>query len=337
VLVVLSLAVVLSLSGCCCSTDAPLQTGSGTEAADHQVTLVFAASFDSGGGCHRDDHSGCDLYRARVDLDDGQVQTSERLTAVADTAEWFPSLDASGELVLYEQRVDRRGQIAIADLATGTTETLFPGRYPDFDHQGERFVYSTKQRELRVMDYTRDAGGFRTTGETAAGAGRDPQFHPDGGQLIFHVQPDGETTRTALADLASGERSDFSEPDRCAHAAVSPSGIVGVCSVHGTIYGRHHVDGAWGALEPLATPPAAADLGERFRGCGKLSYGYPEFCGDDDHVVVTLGCGRKGKLRFANLMLVDLATGEVVDLHARLEQAHGVTGTSSATASCSVF
>ncbi len=337
----LALAAALLSGGCCGRRDradpGPADPAPADEPAPAaEVTLLFASSFDSGGPCHRGEHDGCDLYRAQLDLDGPVARDVERLTDVPGQAEWFPTIDASGELALYEARAGQRGHVEVLSLDGTYAAEIAPGRYPDFDHQGQRFAYSTGGRRLKVVPYERDEHGLVPSQASGAGRGRDPQFHPDGGQLIFHVQPDGETTRTALADLAGRERTDFSEPDRCAHAAFAPSGEIGVCSVRGTVYGRRLAGGAWGALEPLATPPGTGALPDRFAGCEHLGYGYPEFCGDDEHLVATLACARGGALQFANLVLVDLATGEVTDLHWLLAAAHGAEGGESATAACSL-
>jgi len=301
---------------------------------DRGVMLVFAASDGAGDACMKADNAGCDLYLARYDLDAREVRSVERLTDTPGEAEWFPAVDPTGSFVLYESRVDRRGQITLLDLDHDTAEVLFPGRYPDFDHQGERFAYSTRQRALVVVPYGVDRSGLQPGAPQEVGAGRDPQFLPDGETLIFHYQPRGETTRTALQGLPGGLPVDFSDADRCAHASVSPDGTVGTCGVGGSVRARRFEDGEWGVLDSLAVPRRPPEYGPRFEDCRRVSYGYAEFCGDGEHLVVTAHCGVDGEPTFANLLLIDLTTGEIIDLHDQLEQARGVSGTHSATVSC---
>lgn len=300
-----------------------------------EVTIVFAASDGSGSHCQRADNAGCGLYRARYDLGGHQVLAVDPLVDTPGEAEWFPAVDPTGTMVLFERRVDRHGRIEHLDLASGALTPVGPGRYPDFDHQGHRFAYSTERWELMVAPYETDRAGWHAGEPEPVGPGRDPQFLPDGQRLIFHHRPAGETTRTMLQDLTTRRREDFSEPDRCAHAAVNHDGSVGICGARGTVWARQRQDdGGWGPITALAEPREPADYGPRFTLCRRVSYGYAEFCGDDRHLVVTAHCGADGEPWFANLVLIDLDDGEVIDLHGQLEAARGVHGTHSATAAC---
>ena len=313
----------------------PVAQAQAAEPASAPITIVYAANFDAQSPCHKGDQSGCDLYQASYDLDQHKVLSSTRLTSTASAGEWFPTLDRTGSYVLYEQRQGRRGSVAVLDIGRGSSEVLYPGRYPDFSHTDDHFVFNNEQRQVVQGSYSAGAGGFTATGTSVLTQGRDPQYFPDGEQVMYHVQPQGESTRTAFSSVSGGSRTDWSPANRCAHASVGYSGAIGLCGAGSTFHVRRLEDGAWSAAQELGPPRTKTELGSHYSGCSVVSYAYGEFCGDDDHVAATVTCKSGPDVSFANLFLVNVSSGQRIDLHSQLQAAHGVSGKDTATIACS--
>ncbi len=315
--------------------DAPAESAAPAAGGASTVTMVLAASFGSGGSCYKTAPEGCDLYEVQYDLGASAVQSAERLTSHAGQAEWFPTIDRTGAHALYEARKGGRDFSVVAvELEGGAERTLVDGRYPDLAHHADEFVYSTHGRELYSAQYAIGGSGITMGDKQGLGEGRDPQYFPDGSQLLYHRKEGNAETETVLRATSGGAITRVSDHDRCAHAAASYSSDVAVCSLQGKLYGRELQGGSWGGLSVMLDP-ADFQLPDRFGECGRAGFFYPEFCGDDDHLVVSGGC--LGQSTWATLLLIDLRTREVVDLHAQLESTLGVSGADSVTAACSAL
>lgn len=299
-----------------------------------RLTIAFAANFDSAKPCQKLDGDGCDLYVASLSPTTFEVESVLRLTSTATSRESFPSIDRSGRVILFERSEGNKNSIAFVSIDGKQSDALIPGRYPDFAHGDDRFVFSTDDHQLTVAHYRVDGDRLAISDTEIVGTGRDPQFFPDGSQLLFHYQPDGEETRAALLSLSDNSVTDFSEPNSCAHTSVSPDGSIGTCGRLGKSWFRQWSGSEWTPMGLLTEPLAPSAYGARFAGCGMVSYGFIEFCGDNDTVILNVICSNGGERVFNTLFLVRLSSGELVDLHSRLQQKYGVADKESYTASC---
>ena len=288
---------------------------------------MLAGSF-AGGTCGRSDQTGCDLYSATLDLGSGSVSDVERVTT-SPRGEWMPT--AAGDWIVFEERQGKRATLGALKPSDGTRKALGDGRYPDLSPDGSQLAWSTERpNEVHVADFR----GGSLSGDRVVTTGRDPEFSPDGDRLIFHDNPGGQPTRTVVVDLGSGERTDFSDPDRCAHAAWSPDGELALCGTGGVLRGRKATGTTWGSIDTVLDRADKDAYPARFQSCGTLSYGYPAAC-DGDHWLVTVGCQNGPDLAFSNVLSIDLASGTVTDLHEQLREATGASSDAqSASATC---
>jgi hypothetical protein len=290
------------------------------------VRMIFSANFSSEGGCRKQDSMGCDLFMITLDFEEYVVTQSSVLTNAAGEAERFPSLDRSERLVAFEKVTGNKSEIAVYDLSNALILVITDGRYPDFAHHDSLLSFSTKDKNIFQAKYTAE-GNFSAEEPTLLTPGRDPQFAPNGKELIYHYQPEGGVTRTAILDLNSLTATDFSEADSSAHASFSFDSSIGAMGKEANAWHRKRADGVWGPVQPLASPkPPSEYLNDRFNDCDFVSYGFPEFCGDNNHLVVNAGCHKAGDLVFSNLMMIDLSDQSIIDLHAKLSGVLGPNG-----------
>jgi hypothetical protein len=327
------------------SADDDRVTDAEADRPSEAVTIIFGANFAAPEQtCRKSNTAGCDLYRARFDPETQAVSEVIRLTDTSEQTETFPAIDPSGRWVLYERRSGDRRAIWALDLdgEVSPAEVASDGRYPDFDHQGERFAYSVQiAREayrIHVARYAAHDSGFEVIDDEEATPGRDPQFAPDGESLIHHYKPDGAETRTAVYDFSAQTVTDFSEPnDGCAHAAFSADGAMGYCGQTGRIWSRREQpDSGWSPLETFAEPRDPSDYGAPLSQASFVSYGFPETCGSDDYLLVEGGGQSPGIDTRNAIVLLDIENDAIIDLHGALEDAYGVSGADTYTATCTV-
>jgi len=90
------------------------------------INVVFAANFDSQGGCFREDPTGADLYSGCYDLKARVARDIKRLTSYSGSAEWFPSLSCDGQWVAYNRTIFQGGRGRAGDPSSGRNGSAQP-------------------------------------------------------------------------------------------------------------------------------------------------------------------------------------------------------------------
>lgn len=299
-----------------------------SDAASQTQLIVLAGNFLSAqGGCGKQDGSGCDLYSVRFDMQRGRLLSVQRLTDTPGVTEHFPSVDRHQQVVAFTQNRDRRN-IALRALSLSTLEiaTLTEdGRYPSFSEASDELAFSTRERSVMLGRYA--SGRLEEVRRLAQG--RDPQFSPDGSQLVYHVRPDGDETQPAVLTLSSGQPDLLGPVAHCAHATFSQDGQQVYCGKSARLQAYSQIGDRWHpAVAPSPQEP------ERFSACRVTSHSYPEFCPGGRHLVVSVGCHDRGETRYTQVLLLDTVHNTFIDLHGQIEAHLGVSGKASRSADC---
>ena len=137
---------------------------------------------------------------------------------------------------------------------------------------------------------------------TTNGLGSEPVFFPGGERLAYYQKTGtpGEGA-TMVVHLESGDEFQFSEWSGCAHGTVNYSGTRFFCQDQHQLSIRDLEDDSWSELETGQFPEL--DLAD-FPGCDDLSYAHPQYCGDDEHILVTVSCLQDSIILSAELVLL---------------------------------
>jgi hypothetical protein len=296
--------------------------------------VVLAGNFLGDGNCSSVSTTGCDLYRAEFEGETWDIVEVERLTSVDDEGEIFPSIDRSGAFVAFESALRPTHTLCFLDLESLATRAYASGRYPSFANRSDLLTYSDNDWRIHLASYAETGSLPSVLADHELADGRDPEFFPDDGTLIFHHRPEGEETRTVLLDLETGVQEDWSAADGCAHATVNDAGTLALCQ-EGTIIKARAWDGSdWGSYGEILRPSEPSDYGEDMVECTEVWFSYPQFCGGDDIVALSANCVISGAITRTKVILVDLGTGEMIDLHGLVEEALGLDDRSSVTITC---
>ena len=319
-------------------------TGSGTgpqalaPGGDRELLVAFAANLE-GGACHKGETSGCELWLANYDLGRHAVTRAARVAREAGAAADFPALSADGMALLYQRSGGGPPAIVAVHPETGATHTLVDkARHPVLDASGRLLAYNTEARTGRgspmQFDLVRRAVDWSSFPPslgpaevlTSDGRSTEPLLLPSG-EVAFYRKGEGKLTGNfEVLDPETGSRTPLGAPAGCAHGSVSPSGATVLCQRGSDLYLREVGSEPWGQLGRRRFPrPEDPDL----RACDQVTYGHPEFCGDDRHVLATYSCKVDGELAWARLYLFELG-GEAKALFS--EQVRALEGAASAQA-----
>lgn len=302
---------------------------------DLPFQIIIAGNFLGLGDCQESSADGCDLYRVQFDAGTWDISAVDQLTATPRQGEIWPSIDRTGTTLAYETQIGpRAGDLTVLDLATGVTQTIGPARYPAFAYTRDLLAYSDDDWQVHLLEYSSEDGVFSILGDQSLTSGRDPEFFPDDAALLFHDQPDGEETRTVLYDRETATRADWSDADGCAHASVNEAGTLAICQ-DGTIIKGRTFDGVeWGPYQEIARPGLPTEYGTRYTRCELATFSYPYFCGGGNNIAVSLNCVQGGVVTDSSIVVIDLDTGAVVDLHDDIQTFLHVRYSSSRTVAC---
>jgi len=305
--------------------------------------IVVSANFDSDAPCGKRDGAGCDLYAVQYSPEQEAVVSVTRLLDTPGVAEQFPTVDREQQFVVYTEQRGRALSLQALHIPTGTRHALVEGgRYASFSPTASELVYSSVQRargktkapaqkEVSLGSYASDGGRLSLSGVQVISQGRDPQFSPDGRQVVFHVRPPSEETRPAVYDLDQGKVSLMEGARGCAHTTFSQDGQTVFCGEGAQVHTYPRSADGWGARNAWTAPTLPA----RFGGdCRFTSMSFPDFCPNGQDAVFSVGCHDGGATRFSQVLLVDMATQDVVDLHGLIEDFLGVSGKASRSADC---
>lgn len=307
--------------------------------------IVFAADFFSNAGCAdhaTDDH--CDLFSAEIDLVTGEVANVNQLTNTPTTSESYPVWNPNGTVAyasVYLTRDER--SVNYVDTATGKTGVfLARARWPEVSPDGKTFLYVTSDTDVLMKASLRD-GGLSVDAEvpvTGVSRQEDPEYATSGNYVIFHqIMSDG--AHGVVLNLSNGKTVTYT--DRSGHCAFGPSGTVTVCdnAKGGGIFAETFENDTLSNPRLFIAdmrPSALAVYDDAFAGCVGTSFNYPNFCADDQHLLVSASCnmGAADGVTFSRLFLIDL-TGSTPVYHPigkELAEAFGGAGKSSWTVDC---
>lgn len=309
--------------------------------------LVFAADFSSHAGCAdhgTDDH--CDLFSADIDLITGLVSNVRQLTNTATTSEAYPVWNPNG-MVAYASvyQTSEQRSLNYVDISTGKTGVLLAGaRWPEVSPDGKTLLYVTDDNDVLMEASLSDDGLSMGTTTPLTGIVRqdDPEYSADGQHVIFHqIRSDG--AHGVVLNLANGKVATYK--DGSGHCAFGPSGSLTVCdnAKGGGIFAETFANDTLSdprLFTPDLRPSVLAEYDNAFVGCGGTSFNYPNFCGDDQHLLVSTSCnmGASQGVTFSRLFLIDLSGSAPVyrPIGKELAEQFNGAGKSSWTVDCLV-
>jgi hypothetical protein len=287
-----------------------LDTANPKESPGEGIRVVFAGNFQKGGSCHKDDKTGCDVFSALYEPGTGTVREVDALVVTADISEQAPVQDPLSRFVLYLS-----GEGFLQDLYV-----YLPGGEAGMlvEHAREAAVSSDGAwigyREestggsmdvviASILDVTDTVELGEPIHLTDHGLGSEPVFFPGNERLAYYEKTGtpGEGA-TMIVHIESGEKFQFSEWNGCAHGSVNYSGSRYFCQEYHHLWVRDLEGDSWSDLERITFPDL--DLAD-FPGCDSLSYAHPKYCGDDEHVMVTVSCVLESEIVSAELVLLE--------------------------------
>ena len=133
--------------------------------------------------------------------------------------------------------------------------------------------------------------------------GSEPLLFP-GNERLAYYEKRGEARNgaTRIVRLPTGEQTTFSDRNGCAHGTLSYSGTRYFCQQGHKIHVRDLGSEGWSEVDVLGFPEV--DL-QNFPGCDALRFGHPEYCGDDQHVMVNISCVQERETVSSELVLFE--------------------------------
>lgn len=312
-------------------------------------SIVFSADFDNNGGCK--DHSEtdkCDLYTADLNVSDGSVTHLKRLTTTPTVNETYPAWNPSGSVVYYTLLGGVHDKnLGDIDVSTGKTATLVDdATWSEVSPDGKTFLYHSEKNKM-LMTAPLAADGL-SIGESTPLTGtpnqEDPDYSTDGRYILFHEIETG----SAMAHVYDTQtKQDVSWNQRSGHCTFGLESLLTLCddSKGGGIIEKIFTpsaggeSGTFGSSSIYLADPKASMLSaydETFAACQGISFNYPTFCGDDQHLLVSTSCNQNGAVTFSRLFLIDFSSGSPVyhPLGKELADAYQGDGMSTWTVAC---
>jgi|GEM_PF-4659349 hypothetical protein len=279
--------------------------------------IVFSGTFGTTANCYKFDMTGCDLFVAEYDLAHQRVVSVTKLAGKEGLEESFPAQDPKGRFFLYDQRKGNTHNI-YSTAIDGTPTKLLPNA---------KQVYISSDGSL--VGYTEDLGGSKfnvvirpisfLNGTIVLGdeefissdqESKEPIIFPGNNTVAYYRQgAEPLTGQTLLFDRTTKALFEFSPTNGCSHGTVSYDGLTFFCDVTSDPKGRTFDGSSWSAYKPF--PLSDAEKPDYFSDCDSVSYGHTEYCGDNDHLLTTLGCIKNGQSVAAKLAIIT-NTGKVV-------------------------
>ncbi len=330
------------------SGDGSTSADSGSSQADTGTNepgtkrIMFGADFDSNGSCR--DHGTndqCDLYTATLKLSDGTVTDVKRATNTSVSESypaWNPNLSVAYFTIFKDVRTKDLGYV---DLRTGNTGVLISGAsWAAVSPDGSTLLYADSNKMLTTASLS---GGGLVVGTGAALTGvkeqEDPDYSTDGRYIVFHeitstVGAVGQVYDTQTKKTASwGQES--------GHCGFGINSLITLCdnSTGGGIQSRLYHEGTFGDASLFLADLKASAISvydSTFAPCQGVSFNYPTFCGDDQHLLVSTSCNQNGEVTFSRLFLIELTGSTPIyrPIGKTLAETYGGTGKSSWTVAC---
>jgi Tol biopolymer transport system component len=318
-----------------------------------------------GGGCYREDHSGCDLVTFHLNTTTAEMTDVQVLTSAPGGPEWFPAWSPGGSYVAYNQATDPGNEqsVQVINVETGASWlVLEDARYPAWSPDGDEILVARNlppRKELTVLSVNTsgptptftDNGYLTEEPMTQNGVVGDPFYIPNSDMIVYHYKTEGDPgSSTWVMDRSTGTTTDVSGPTTCGHAAARPDGQEIACGLakNDQILSSQRDGATFGEMSPLFDTPSPAQYATHHAGyadCDWVSNSYFEWCGSNDVIIASAQCavhdGPKGVMLFSRVFLLHLHGPNEVptlfDLTAKLEEEFGETGLTSASASCRVI
>ncbi len=319
-----------------------------TPAPDGSATtlrkIVFAADFDTNGGCA--DHSEtdqCDMYTADLNLSDGSVSSVKRATSTS-VSESYPALNPNGTVAYFSVFKDvQHKELGYVDFVSGKTATLLSNAsWPAVSPDGSTLLYKDGASDL-IMAAPLTGGGL-TLGKGSALTGtkkqEDPDYSFDGRYIVFHEIVDSLGAVGQVYDTQTKKTASWGESS--GHCGFGGKSLLTLCDSSksgGLLSKTYQAGGTFGATALFLADlkaDALSQYDDAFAKCQGVSFNYPTFCGDDQHLLVSTSCNQNGSVTFSRLVMVDLtgAAPTYRPIGKLLADAYKGSGVSSWTVSC---
>ncbi len=331
-------------SGSTSNTGSETGTITSPQPADTEThKIIFGANFDTNSDCaDRNEQNQCDLYTADLDLDDGTVSTVTRATETP-VSESYPAWNPNGTVAYFSifKNVHSK-DLGVVDLTTGETNTLTSNAsWPEVSPDGKTLLYEDTNTS-QLMQASLSADGLSISNASPVPSitdGEDSQYSGDGRYIVFHQTRNGSGAVAQVYDTQTQTSTSWGE--KSGHCAFGLESLTTLCdnSTGGGLLKKIFDGNKFGSTSLFLPDPSAELLSAYdpdFASCQGISFNYPNFCGDDEHLLVSTSCNSGGTVTFSRLFLIDFTNDSPVyrPIGKELKDAYGGTGMSSWTVSC---
>jgi hypothetical protein len=344
----LLVAIVFSLVVCAIGVIIYTTSSSRTKSAQ----IVFGADFGNNDGCDTHSNAGCDIFLADIELD-GTVSSIRQLTD-QDGAEVFPVFSADNEFV-YANIWSNSKQADIEWINTdngssGTLQAGARGLAPLPNGKSAVFAPLVANSPLRMADFSSPTTLTNARAITPPGNYNEPHASVLGDIIFYQLFGEGKGSNTAQAQIyqtSTNKIIEVTPSDGTAHCFWGFNGTATYCNNVELFQGIQRssfidsVISKTGGSIRHPKPATVSAVDADYAICKTTSIAYGAFC-DEDHLIVTLGCGTETasgiEMMMSKIALLDLTQKppRIMPLGKNLATAFGGPGGSSYTASCRI-